>query len=187
MHCRWLETSVQSAPWGRIFMIWKVGSVAAGGLLLPKTWPRPAISRCSFECSMRLWSRLRRLWWPPGSWAISLVNGRPMPFWVRSGTRFVNVLEKKAWPKIYWLLMLAEVYSLRGVPHLAPNRQTVDVAVDSISNNCRGSWWVCHQATSHETGQRDGQSGGTAGCRRLPESFSATCCLPKVFRGQSRR
>ena len=71
------------------------GSVAAGGLLLPKTWPRPAISRCSFECSMRLWSRLRRLWWPPGSWAISLVNGRPMPFWVRSGTRFVNVLETK--------------------------------------------------------------------------------------------
>lgn len=48
-------------------------------------------------------------------------------------------LGEKAWPKIYWLLMLAEVYSLRGVPHLAPNRQTVDVAVDSISNNCRGS------------------------------------------------
>lgn len=117
MRCRWLETSVQSAPWGRIFMIWKVGCVAAADLLFPKTWPRPAISPCSFECSMRLWSRLRRLWWPPGSWAISLVNGRPMPFWVRSGTRFVNVLEKKHGQKFigYWCWLRS---TASGVCHI---------------------------------------------------------------------
>ena len=77
---------------------------------------RPAISRCSFECLMRLWSRLRsataetlspirladscrRRWWRHGSWAISLVNGRPMPFWVRSGTR--KTMSEKRHGQIY--------------------------------------------------------------------------------------